>query len=85
MTDDANTVNNESGTSGALAFVLSLVTCGIYSIYWYFKMGQRLHEAGQKRGIQIADNSLIYLLLGLFGFGIVSYALIQNDLNKFAA
>ena len=39
---------------------------------------------GQKAGKDISDNSVIYLLLGLFGLGIVNYCLIQNDLNKFA-
>ena len=84
MTDEANKVNNTEGTSGAMAFLFTLLTCGIYGIYWYYKMGKTLYEAGQKSGRAISDNSVIYLLLGLFGFGIVSYALIQSDLNKFA-
>lgn len=84
MTDEANKVNHENGTSGALAFLFTLLTCGIYGIYWYYKMGKRLYEAGQKAGKDISDNSVIYLLLGLFGLGIVNYCLIQNDLNKFA-
>lgn len=48
-------------------------------------MGKKLAEAGQRYGVAISDNSILYLVLGIFGLGIVSYALIQNDLNKFAA
>lgn len=85
MTDDANKVSGENDTSGAVAFLLSLVTCGIYGIYWYWKMGQKLYTAGQKNGVQIQDNSILYLILGIVGFGIISECLIQNDLNKFTA
>ncbi len=84
MTDEANTVSGEQGTSGVLAFVFTLITCGIYGFYWYYKMGQKLYQAGQRTGRQINDNSILYLILGIFGFGIINYALIQSDLNKFA-
>lgn len=46
--------------------------------------GKRMYEAGKKHGIAIADNSVLYLILSIFGLGIVNYCLIQNDLNKFA-
>ena len=84
MTDDANKVNNENGTSGGMALLFTFLTCGLYSIYWNYQMGQRLYEAGQKQGKNINDNSILYLVLSLFGLGIVNYCLIQSDLNKFA-
>ena len=84
MTDDANKVSNDTTTSGVMAFVLTLVTCGIYGFYWYYKMGKKLYQAGQMYGKDIADNSIIYILLGVLGFGIVNYCLIQADLNKFS-
>lgn len=84
MTDDAARVNDDPNFSGVKAFLFTIITCGIYGIYWYYKMGKEIYEAGQKRGVTVSDNSLVYLLLGLFGFGIVSYCLIQNDLNKLA-
>ena len=31
LTDDTNTVYGAQGTSGAMAFLFSLITCGIYS------------------------------------------------------
>ena len=31
------------------------------------------------------SSSVLYLLLGIFGLSIVSYALIQSELNKVAA
>lgn len=84
MTDDANQVSGEATPSGAMAFLYSLITCGIYSFFWSYKMGQKMYAAGKKHGKEIADNSVLYLVLSLFGLSIVNYCLIQNDLNKFA-
>lgn len=86
MADDINYVTGDANaTSGVMVFVFSLITCGIYSIIWQFKAGSRLAAAGAQRGITIKDNSVLYLILCLFGLGIVNYCLIQTDLNKFAA
>ena len=85
MTDDSNLLaDKEKTASGGLSFVYVLLTCGIYTLFWYYKMGKKLEEAGQRYGVAISDNSILYLVLGVVGLGIVSYALIQNDLNKFA-
>lgn len=84
MSDDAAKVNDDIDFSGVKSFLFTIITCGIYGIYWYYKMGKELYEAGSKHGITINDNSLLYLILGIFGFGIISYCLIQSDLNKFA-
>ena len=43
-----------------------------------------MYQAGQMHGKDISDNSVIYLVLSLFGFGLVNYCLIQSDLNKFS-
>ena len=47
-------------------------------------MGKTLKVAGDNNGVAIEDNSLLYLILGIFGFGIVGYCLMQNDINKLA-
>ncbi len=83
MTDEAKQLSSSDNAGGGLAFVYTLITCGIYMIYWNYKMGKNMYEAGQKYGINIEDNSVIYLVLSLFGLGIVSECLMQNDLNKF--
>lgn len=85
MTNESNSLSDNNKTaSGGMTILFILLTGGIYSMYWYFKMGKKLHEAGLKYGRQVSDNSVIYLVLGLLGFGIVSECMIQNDLNKFA-
>lgn len=84
LTDEANAVSGETGPSGGVSFLLTLITCGIYGIYWAYKMGQKLHTAGEKHNKPIGDNSILYLILSIFGLGIVNYCLMQNDLNRFS-
>ena len=83
LTDDTNVVAQDTNSaSGIVAFVLTIVTCGIYGIYWYYNLGKKLYIAGQKNGVPTQDNSLLYLILGLFGLGIVVYVLAQQELNN---
>lgn len=87
MVNDVNRVCNDekSSQSGGIVFLLTLITCGIYGIIWFYNAGKRLFNAGNRYGIQISDNSILYLVLSLFGFSIVNYCLVQVDLNKFSA
>ena len=86
LTDDANTLLPDNkglnNTSGGVAFLLSLVTCGIYGLYWAYKQGEKIDEA--KTAIMSSNSGIIYLLLTIFGFGIIAEALMQNELNSMA-
>lgn len=75
--------NEQDKLSGGLVVLLSIVTCGIFTIIWYYQAGKSIEKAKYMRNMQ-SDNAtgMIYLLLGVFGFGIVSMSLIQNDINK---
>jgi hypothetical protein len=84
MTNESNTVSDDNSVSGGLALLLTIITCGIYGWYWNYKMGQKMYNAGKRYNKDIADNSILYLILSLFGLAIVNYCLIQNDLNKFS-
>lgn len=69
----------------ALCIILSIITCGIYGLYWYYTAAGKVGEV-QEFDRRPRDGSLgiLYLLLALFGFSIVSMALMQNELNKVA-
>lgn len=96
--------------------LLTLITCGIYGIYWIIMMTKeaisvkdpadsgileiilmlflsfvgfyltekKFAEGCAARGIPHEDRSVLYLILGILGFGIVNFCLMQNDLNKIA-
>ena len=81
LTDDVAKANSNTDFSGVKALVFTLITCGIYGIYWNYKIGKEMYEANQKNGIATSDNSILYLVLALFGFSIITYCLVQNELN----
>lgn len=84
LNNDTNTASNTFGTSGGVAFLLTLVTCNIYGIYWAYKQGEKIDAAKANRGIPSSNSGILYLILTLFGFGIVAWALMQNELNQLA-
>ncbi|MBQ8591911.1 MAG: DUF4234 domain-containing protein [Lachnospiraceae bacterium] len=84
LSNDANTVSATAGTSGGMAFLLSLVTCGIYGLYWMYKQGEKIDFAKQKKGMPSSNSGILYLILAIFGLGIISYALMQDSINKLA-
>ncbi|MCR4616436.1 MAG: DUF4234 domain-containing protein [Clostridiales bacterium] len=87
MVDELNEASREQNpTSGGMVFLLSIVTCGIYLLIWLYKAGERVNRAKGMRGLPTDSNTgIIYLVLSIFGLSIVSYALIQIELNKIAA
>ena len=100
----------------ALCIVFTLITCGIYGIYWtimlakeavsvkdpadnavleivlmlflpfvgIFLAEKKFAEGCQARGFAHTANSVLYLILGLVGLGIVGMCMMQSDLNKLA-
>lgn len=85
LTNDVNTVSGDvNGTSGGMVVLLTIVTCGIYGIYWAYKQGEKLDFIKNNRGIPSSNSGVLYLILQIFGFGIIAYALMQNELNKLA-
>ena len=68
---------NDSGTAEILLSIF-------LSFVGTYMAEKKLAEGCAMKGIQHEDRSVVYLVLGLFGFSIVSFALIQSDLNKIA-
>ena len=81
MTDDVRTLSGDERLSGGKAFLFTLITCGIYSFYWCYLMAKALASVKVKRGLTAEDNTVLYIILQIFGLGIVNYCLIQNDIN----
>ena len=71
---------------GGKLILLSFVTCGIYMFWWMYVTGDVINESKQRLTGAAPDpnKGLIYLLLCVCGLGIVSYALIQQELNVLA-
>lgn len=86
MTEDTNSLSGDPyATSGGVVILLSIVTCGIYALYWLYKRGEILDQAKMRRGMPAGNSGILYLILSIVGLSIISYALIQNELNNFAS
>ena len=60
------------------------VTCGLYGFYWAYLMGKAMVQAKAKYNMPADDNAMLYVILQIFGLGIVTYCLVQSDLNRIA-
>ena len=83
LNDEINTLSGRPGLGGGTVFLLSLLTCGIYEYIWLYQMGQTVDAMREQSGLNRESAPILYLLLGIFGFGIISFALMQNELNRY--
>lgn len=85
LAEDVNAVTRRpEGTSGGLVVVFSLLTCGIYTWYWLYKSGDQLDALRAEQGRAEGHLGILFLLLSIFGFGIISSAIMQSELNEYA-
>lgn len=85
ITDETNYLTNRAeATSGVLSLVLTVVTCGIYGYYWAYKMGEKIDQLKTQRGEAPSSTPILFLVLQIFGLGIVNYAIVQSEINKYA-
>ena len=82
IADDVNRLSKKENASGTTALLLTLITCGIYGLYWAYVTGNTLDEIKKERGIYSDNSGILFLLLNFLGLGLVTYAIIQNDLNN---
>lgn len=64
--------------------VLLMLLVPFYVCYWMHKNGKQMYEDSNRLGGNMSDNSIVYLVLSLFGGILIDYALIQNDFNNFS-
>lgn len=81
MAGDIAKLREQPEPRGVFDYIIGLITCGIYLLVCYYRYSKYIVEIQEKRGLKVNDISVISLILGIF-IGIVSMALIQNELNK---
>lgn len=85
LTDEAGELSGDRSMTGGMSLLLTIVTCGIYGFFWNYKMGKVMYKAKERSGMVPQDNSVLYLILAIFGLGIVSYCIIQSEINEIIA
>jgi len=68
-------------TTPGITILLTIVTCGIYGYYCYYKWGRATSEIAESYGQRSDDKAILYLILAIVGFSIINDALIQSDFN----
>ena len=58
--------------------MLSLITFGIYEYFWAYKLGEKRDIIAKEKG----QSNMIYLILSLCGYSIITMAFAQSALNK---
>ena len=71
-------------TDDCVGEYLLLMLVPYYNVYWVYTRAKKLYENAGFRGIQISDNSVLFLILNIFGLSIVSFAMMQDQLNSLA-
>ena len=91
-TKDINEICKEDGKNNEglwLHILLSLVTCGMFSVFWWFKAADRLSRAGVRESVATdlsGGKVLVLYIVGMFTWGIfiwyAQYLVLQatNDL-----
>lgn len=87
IVDDLNTASGDvNGQSGVVVFLLTLITCNIYGLYWAYKAGEKVSIIRQRNGLSSdSNNGILYLILNILCLSIVTYALVQTELNNVAS
>ena len=81
LAGDIRTLRESSEPRGGFDFIIGLLTCGIYTLVCYYRYPKFIVEIQEKKGKPVNDIAVLSLVLGFF-FGIVSMALMQNEVNK---
>jgi hypothetical protein len=72
----------EPDTSPGLEVLLTVLTCYLYNCYWDYKMGHKIAKMQQRAGLRVVDNSALYLILDIVGFGVFNSMIQQTHLNE---
>ena len=84
MSDDIQGASSEEeSVTPGIELLLCIVTCGLYTIYWYYKYGKKIYNIHLEKNINPADdNGILYIILALFKFDIIGMAIMQSSVNK---
>ena len=80
--EELNRHEGKGRINPGLDLLLSFLTCGLWFIYVMYKYPQALHDITVEEEMPPVDVMVACLLLTIFGFGFVSLAILQNELNK---
>ena len=82
VTDEVNRYTGRQEQSPIADVLLTILTCGLWDLYWDYKIGKRMAEMTAVAGLPVTDNAVLYLILDLVGVGIINVVMQQETLNR---
>lgn len=76
---------NDLPSQAGVDVLLSIVTCGIYGLYMLYRAGKMESSAMERYNLPEKNEAALYLILGIFGLGIVSFCILQSGINSHLA
>ena len=73
-------MSGKEGASGGMVILLTILTCGIYSYYWYYKLG--VYASSIEGKDNDSSLSIVFILLAVFGLSFVNYIIAQSKINE---
>lgn len=70
--------------SVATVIILTIVTCGIYALYWVYTTAAALEEEGRTGGLSAGVQLVLTLFFGSVGYALFGYYA-DNNLNAIRA
>ena len=61
--------------------MLCIVFLPFYAPYWWYTRGNDVKRLLEEHGCRVVSNGTLYMVLSIFGLGIVAMAIMQNDFN----
>lgn len=87
MANDLNDMARKEGSaeiSGFIkAFLLGIITCGIYFLYWLYKLCVLKYDIAAKRGVSLTPDTAILAFVCTF-IPILSWYILCENFNKTA-
>ena len=84
VTDLNKAAPSPSDKTPGTVLLFTILTCGIYGLVWLYGAGDKVDRIRTLNGEAPSSSAILYLVLGLVSFSIISYCLIQIELNKVA-
>lgn len=83
ITQEIRDFRGDTTLNPVAELLICILTCGLYQLYWFYKYGRLVFDMQQRVGVDSpSDLSLVLLLLPIFGFAVVSFLLLQAELNR---
>ena len=76
-------LSNDSRLDGGKCLLYTILTCGIYGIYWAYLMGKNIYNLKLKKNPQLQDYySILFLILDITQLSIIIYIITQDEINN---